>query len=72
MHKPIHQAVFPVVGLGTRFLLATKSIRMEMLPVLDRPLVQYAVDEALEAAIKQMIFATDRGEDISLLAPRRR
>ena len=45
-HKPIRKAVFPVAGLGTRFLPATKAIPKEMLPVVDRPLIQYAVDEA--------------------------
>ena len=49
--KKIRKAIFPVGGLGTRFLPATKSIPKEMLPVLEKPLVQYAVDEALEAGI---------------------
>lgn len=93
MHKPIRKAVFPVAGLGTRFLPATKAIPKEMLPVVDRPLIQYAVDEACEAGIEQMIFVTgrgksaiedhfdiayelertmtDRGKDISVLAPTR-
>lgn len=92
-HKPIRKAVFPVAGLGTRFLPATKAIPKEMLPVVDRPLIQYAVDEAREAGIEQMIFVTgrgksaiedhfdiayelertmtDRGKDISILAPTR-
>ena len=48
--KKIKKAIFPVGGLGTRFLPATKSIPKEMLPVLDKPLIQYAVEEALEAA----------------------
>lgn len=60
--KPIRKAVFPVAGLGTRFLPATKAIPKEMLPVVDRPLIQYAVDEALEAGIEQMIFVTGRGK----------
>lgn len=60
--KPIRKAVFPVAGLGTRFLPATKAIPKEMLPVVDRPLVQYAVDEAREAGIEQMIFVTGRGK----------
>jgi UTP--glucose-1-phosphate uridylyltransferase len=60
--KPIRKAVFPVAGLGTRFLPATKSIPKEMLPVIDRPLIQYAVDEAREAGIEQMIFVTGRGK----------
>ncbi len=92
-HKPIRKAVFPVAGLGTRFLPATKAIPKEMLPVVDRPLIQYAVDEAREAGIEQMIFVTgrgkgaiedhfdiafelertmtDRGKDVSVLAPTR-
>jgi UTP--glucose-1-phosphate uridylyltransferase len=61
-HKPIRKAVFPVAGLGTRFLPATKAIPKEMLPVVDRPLIQYAVDEAIEAGIEQMIFVTGRGK----------
>ncbi|WFL78504.1 UTP--glucose-1-phosphate uridylyltransferase GalU [Altererythrobacter arenosus] len=61
-HKPIRKAVFPVAGLGTRFLPATKAIPKEMLAVVDRPLIQYAVDEAREAGIEQMIFVTGRGK----------
>ena len=60
--QKIRKAVFPVAGLGTRFLPATKSIPKEMLPVVDRPLIQYAVDEAREAGIEQMIFVTGRGK----------
>jgi UTP--glucose-1-phosphate uridylyltransferase len=60
--KKIRKAVFPVGGLGTRFLPATKAIPKEMLPVVDRPLIQYAVDEAREAGIEQMIFVTGRGK----------
>jgi UTP--glucose-1-phosphate uridylyltransferase len=60
--KPIRKAVFPVGGLGTRFLPATKAIPKEMLPVVDKPLIQYAVDEAREAGIEQMIFVTGRGK----------
>ncbi len=56
--QKIRKAVFPVAGLGTRFLPATKAIPKEMLPVVDRPLIQYAVDEAREAGIEQMIFVT--------------
>ncbi|HEX7858316.1 MAG TPA: UTP--glucose-1-phosphate uridylyltransferase [Sphingobium sp.] len=59
----IRKAVFPVAGLGTRFLPATKSVPKEMLPVVDRPLIQYAVDEALEAGIETMIFVTGRGKN---------
>ena len=61
-HKPVKKAVFPVAGLGTRFLPATKAIPKEMLPIVDRPLIQYAVDEAREAGIEQMIFVTGRGK----------
>src|SRR6478672_1863567 len=60
--KPIRKAVFPVAGLGTRFLPATKAIPKEMLPIIDRPLIQYAVDEAREAGIEQIIFITGRGK----------
>ncbi|UUL83014.1 UTP--glucose-1-phosphate uridylyltransferase GalU [Sphingomonas qomolangmaensis] len=60
--KPLRKAVFPVGGLGTRFLPATKAIPKEMMPVVDRPLIQYAVDEAIEAGIEQMIFVTGRGK----------
>ena len=60
--KPLRKAVFPVGGLGTRFLPATKALPKEMLPVVDRPLIQYAVDEALEAGIEQLIFVTGRGK----------
>ncbi len=61
-HKPIRKAVFPVAGLGTRFLPATKAIPKEMLPIVDRPLIQYAVDEAREAGIEELIFVTGRGK----------
>lgn len=60
--KPIRKAVFPVAGLGTRFLPATKAIPKEMLPIVDRPLIQYAVDEAREAGIEELIFVTGRGK----------
>ena len=60
--KPVRKAVFPVAGLGTRFLPATKAIPKEMLTVLDRPLIQYAVEEAREAGIEQMIFVTGRNK----------
>lgn len=60
--KPLRKAVFPVAGLGTRNLPATKSLPKEMLPVVDRPLIQYAVDEALAAGIEQLIFVTGRGK----------
>ena len=60
--KPVRKAVFPVAGLGTRFLPATKSVPKELLPIVDRPLIQYAVDEAREAGLEQMIFVTGRGK----------
>ena len=60
--KAVRKAVFPVAGLGTRFLPATKAIPKEMLPIIDRPLIQYAVDEAREAGIEQFIFVTGRGK----------
>ncbi|USU08857.1 UTP--glucose-1-phosphate uridylyltransferase GalU [Sphingomonadaceae bacterium OTU29MARTA1] len=60
--KRVRKAVFPVAGLGTRFLPATKSIPKEMLTVVDKPLIQYAVEEALEAGIEQIIFVTGRGK----------
>ena len=62
MTKRVRKAVFPVAGLGTRLLPATKSMPKEMLTVVDRPLIQYAVDEAREAGIEQMIFVTGRGK----------
>ncbi len=60
--KPVRKAVFPVAGLGTRFLPATKSIPKEMLPVVDKPLIQYAVEEALKAGIDTLIFITSRNK----------
>jgi UTP--glucose-1-phosphate uridylyltransferase len=59
---PITKAVFPVAGLGTRFLPATKASPKEMLPVVDKPLIQYAVEEAVAAGITQLIFITGRGK----------
>src|SRR5687768_10478591 len=56
----IRHAVFPVAGLGTRFLPATKTVPKEMLPVIDRPLIQYAVDEAIEAGCETLVFVTNR------------
>ena len=58
----IKKAVFPVAGLGTRFLPATKASPKEMLPVVDKPLIQYAVEEAVEAGIKELIFVTGRNK----------
>jgi UTP--glucose-1-phosphate uridylyltransferase len=62
MSQRVRKAVFPVAGLGTRMLPATKSIPKELIPIVDRPLIQYAVDEAREAGIEQMIFVTGRGK----------
>src|SRR3954463_1305060 len=62
MPDRVRKAVFPVAGLGTRLLPATKSIPKEMITVVDRPLIQYAVDEAREAGIEQLIFVTGRGK----------
>jgi UTP--glucose-1-phosphate uridylyltransferase len=62
MTKAVKKAVFPVAGLGTRLLPATKSMPKEMLTIVDRPLIQYAIDEAREAGIEQMIFVTGRGK----------
>lgn len=61
--KPIRKAVFPVAGLGTRILPATKSMPKEMLTVVDKPLIQYAVEEARAAGIETFIFVTGRGKD---------
>ena len=58
----LRKAVFPVAGLGTRFLPATKAVPKEMLPVVDRPLIQYAVEEAAAAGIELMVFVTGRGK----------
>ena len=58
----IKKAIFPVGGLGTRFLPATKSLPKEMLPIVDKPLIQYAVEEAADAGIEQFIFVTSRGK----------
>jgi UTP--glucose-1-phosphate uridylyltransferase len=58
----VRKAIFPVGGLGTRFLPATKAMPKEMLPVVDKPLIQYAVEEAREAGIEQFIFVTGRGK----------
>ena len=63
MHK-VRKAVIPVAGLGTRFLPATKAVPKEMLTVVDRPVVQYAVDEALEAGIEHIVFVTGRNKHV--------
>ncbi len=62
--KPVRKAVFPVAGMGTRFLPATKAVPKEMLPVVDKPVIQYAVEEAKEAGIEQFIFVTGRGKHV--------
>ena len=67
MANRVRKAVFPVAGLGTRLLPATKTIPKEMVTIVDRPLIQYAVDEAREAGIEQMIFVShpDKSAGIS-------
>lgn len=60
--RPVRKAVFPVAGLGTRFLPATKAMPKEMLPVVDKPLIQYAVEEAVAAGITELIFVTGRSK----------
>src|SRR4029079_19505383 len=60
--QKVTKAVFPVAGLGTRFLPATKASPKEMLPIVDKPLIQYAVEEAVEAGITDLIFITGRGK----------
>jgi len=62
--RPVRKAVFPVAGMGTRFLPATKAVPKEMLPVIDKPVVQYAVEEARAAGIEQFIFVTGRGKHV--------
>ncbi len=62
MSQRVRKAVFPVGGMGTRFLPATKAMPKEMLPVVDKPLIQYAVEEAQEAGIEEFIFVTGRGK----------
>jgi UTP--glucose-1-phosphate uridylyltransferase len=62
--RPVRKAVFPVAGMGTRFLPATKAVPKEMLPVVDKPVIQYAVEEAKEAGIEQFIFVTGRGKHV--------
>ncbi len=60
--RPVRTAVFPVGGMGTRFLPATKAVPKELLPIVDKPLLQYAVEEALSAGIERMVFVTARGK----------
>jgi len=64
LSKRVRTAVFPVAGLGTRFLPATKAMPKEMLTVVDRPLIQYAVDEAREAGIEHFVFVTGRNKSV--------
>ena len=64
MNQPIRKAVFPVAGLGTRFLPATKAMPKEMLTIVDKPLIQYVVDEAKEAGIEHFIFVTGRNKGV--------
>ncbi|MGO4563535.1 UTP--glucose-1-phosphate uridylyltransferase GalU [Rhizobium sp. 2YAF20] len=63
-HKKVRKAVFPVAGLGTRFLPATKAVPKEMLTVVDRPVIQYVVDEAMEAGIEHFVFVTGRSKHV--------
>ena len=65
MAEPVRTAVFPVAGLGTRFLPATKVLPKEMLPVVDKPLIQYAVEEALDAGIEEFVFVTGRANSLT-------
>ncbi len=62
MRRKVTKAIFPVAGLGTRFLPATKSVPKEIMTLVDRPLIQYAIDEARAAGIKEFIFVTSRGK----------
>ena len=62
MTRKVTKAVFPVAGLGTRFLPATKSVPKEIMTLVDRPLIQYAIDEARAAGITEFIFVTSRGK----------
>ena len=64
MPVPVRKAIFPVGGRGTRFLPATKSMPKEMLPVIDKPLIQYAVEEARDAGIEEFVFVTGRGKSV--------
>ena len=62
MNRKVTKAIFPVAGMGTRFLPATKSVPKEILTLVDKPLIQYAIDEAREAGITEFIFVTSRGK----------
>ncbi|MDI7860514.1 UTP--glucose-1-phosphate uridylyltransferase GalU [Rhizobiaceae bacterium n13] len=63
-HKKVRKAIFPVAGLGTRFLPATKAVPKEMLTVVDKPVIQYVVDEAIEAGIEHFVFVTGRSKHV--------
>lgn len=63
-HRKVRKAVFPVAGLGTRFLPATKAVPKEMLTVVDKPVIQYVVDEALEAGVEHLVFVTGRSKAV--------
>ena len=62
MSRTVRKAVFPVAGFGTRFLPATKAMPKELLPIVDKPLIQYAVEEAIRAGIDTLIFVTGRNK----------
>jgi len=62
MNKTIRKAVFPVAGFGTRFLPATKAMPKELLPIVDKPLIQYAAEEAIAAGVDTLIFVTGRNK----------
>ena len=60
--KPIRKAVIPAAGYGTRFLPATKSIPKEMIPIVDKPVIQYVVEEAIQSGIEEILIITDNGK----------
>jgi UTP--glucose-1-phosphate uridylyltransferase len=64
LNRPVRKAVFPVAGLGTRFLPATKVMPKEMLPLVDRPLIQHAFEEARAAGIEEFIFVSGRNKEM--------
>ena len=64
LFRPVEIAVIPVAGLGTRFLPATKAVPKEMLTIVDKPVIQYAVEEAREAGIEQFVFVTFRNKGV--------
>ena len=67
--SPVRTAIFPVAGLGTRFLPATKATPKELLPVIDTPLIQYAIDEAQAAGVERMVFVSHPSKSAIELAP---